>query len=53
MYRTCNYEHAVVATSPQIAVYPLRIHGEGLIASSLDWEHYSFAHPGASVIEFL
>ena len=34
-------------------VRPLRIHGGGVIVSGMDWEHFSFANPGASVAEFL
>ena len=32
---------------------PLRIHGGGVIVSGMDWEHFSFANPGASVADFL
>ena len=34
-------------------VRPLCIHGGGVIVSGMDWEHFSFANPGASVVEFL
>ena len=39
--------------NPALNVRPLRIHGEGVIVSGMDWEHFSFANPGASVAEFL
>ena len=36
-----------------LIVCPLRIHGDGIVASGSDWEQFSFANPGTSVAEFL
>ena len=35
-----------------ISVAPLRIGRDGVAALWIDWEHFSFAHPYASVAEF-
>jgi len=42
-----------VPVGPALVICPLRIHGEGIVASGSDWERFSFANPGASVAEFL
>ena len=36
-----------------IFVVPLRVGRDGVVALWTDWEHFSFANPGASVAEFL
>ena len=36
-----------------ISVAPLRVGRDGVAALWTDWEHFSFAHPGASVADFL
>ena len=36
-----------------LSVAPLRVGRDGVATLWTDWEHFSFAHPGASVAEFL
>ena len=36
-----------------ISVAPLRVGRDGVAALLTDWEHFSIAHPGVSVAEFL
>ena len=48
-----SFVHAIVPARPALNVCPLWIHGDGFIVSGMDWEQYSFAHPGASIAEFL
>ena len=51
-----KYSHpgqAVVPAGQTISVAPLQVGPDGVAALWTDWEHFSFAHPGASVAEFL
>ena len=36
-----------------LSVAPLRVGLDGVAVLWIDWERFSFAHPGASVAEFL
>ena len=36
-----------------LSVAPLRVRLDGVAALWTDWKRFSFAHPGASVAEFL
>ena len=47
-----NCKQATVAVAPAQNVLPLRICQGGLVANGMN-PRYSFAHPGASVAQFL
>ena len=51
-----KYSHpdqAIVPAGQTLTVALLRVGRDGVAALWTDWEHFSFAHPGASVVEFL
>ena len=51
-----KYSHpsqAVVPAGQTLTVAPLRVGRDGVAVLWSDWERFSFAHPGASVAEFL
>jgi hypothetical protein len=42
-----------VVASPVLDVPPMNIGCDGVVVPGSAWERYSFAHPGASVSDFL